>query len=288
LFFPDIARSLSQLTTGIQTDSGIGVGIAKNLASKGADIVITYTSNSSTSLAADLVKELTTVYNVHALSVQADLGTTNGAQSIVAAVKEAFAARGRSDVRIDIVVHNAGVAHNNPLSKITLDEFDRSYNVNVRGPLLLMQAVEPYLPHDRSGRVVCVSSVSSTCGFPCQTVYGGTKAALEAMARTWARELAERATVNSINPGPVATEMWFRNTPEVNEGIRPFSQHTPLMRVRPGIDPQDMVDGAKASGGRPATVDEIAGVVGMLCTPDAAWITGQVVCANGGFIFGTQ
>lgn len=61
----------------------------------------------------------------------------------------------------------------------------------------------PYLPNDRSGRIVNMSSVSSSMGFASQSVYGGTKAALEAMTRTWARELAERATVNAVNPGPV-------------------------------------------------------------------------------------
>jgi NAD(P)-dependent dehydrogenase (short-subunit alcohol dehydrogenase family) len=70
-----------------------------------------------------------------------------------------------------------------------------------------MKAAMPYLPTDRSGRIVNVSSVSSTMGFVGQSVYGGTKAALDSMTRTWARELAERATVNSVNPGPVATDM---------------------------------------------------------------------------------
>jgi NAD(P)-dependent dehydrogenase (short-subunit alcohol dehydrogenase family) len=63
------------------------------------------------------------------------------------------------------------------------------------------------LPRDRSGRIVNISSVSSSAGFSEQSVYGGTKAALEAMTRTWARELSERCTVNAINPGPVLTEM---------------------------------------------------------------------------------
>lgn len=78
--------------------------------------------------------------------------------------------------------------------------------MNVLGPLLLVQAALSYLPNDRSGRIVNLSSVSSSLGFANQTVYGGTKSALEAMTRTWSRELAERCTVNSVNPGPVATE----------------------------------------------------------------------------------
>ena len=70
------------------------------------------------------------------------------------------------------------------------------------GPLLLTQAAVPYLPTDRSGRIINVSSVSSRLGIAGQSVYGGTKAALEAMTRSWSRELADRATVNAVNPGP--------------------------------------------------------------------------------------
>jgi NAD(P)-dependent dehydrogenase (short-subunit alcohol dehydrogenase family) len=109
--------------------------------------------------------------------------------------------------QIDILVNNAGVAHNNLLPAVTPEQFDISYRVNVLGPLLLTQATEPYLPRDRSGRIVNISSVSSSTGFIEQSVYGGTKAALEAMTRTWSRELSERCTVNAINPGPVLTEM---------------------------------------------------------------------------------
>lgn len=72
---------------------------------------------------------------------------------------------------------------------------------------MLVKAAEKYLPTDNSGRIVNLSSVSATLGFPAQSIYGGTKAALDAMTRTWARELAGRCTVNSVNPGPVDTDM---------------------------------------------------------------------------------
>lgn len=151
-----------------------------------------------------------------------------------------------------------------------------------------MQAAQPHLPTDRSGRVVNLSSVSAGCGFVGQSVYGGTKAALEAMTRTWSRELSERCTVNAINPGPVLTPMYDRNTEEFKTLIRPFIEHAPLMRARAGIDDAKVVEDAQTSGGRPAYCDEIAGIVGMLCLPESAWCTGQVVSANGGMLMGTQ
>lgn len=154
----------------------------------------------------------------------------------------------------------------------------------MRGPLLLLQAVAPYLPRDRSGRIVNLSSISSECGFLGQSIYGGSKAALEGMTRVWARELSERATVNAINPGPVEGPMYAANSDEFKAGIKGWIEHAPLMRARAGVDADEVVEEAKTSGGRPGYTAEIAGIVGMLCTPDAAWCTGQVVCANGGLL----
>lgn len=148
-----------------------------------------------------------------------------------------------------------------------------------------MKAALPYLPHDRSGRIVNLSSVSSSLGFKDQTVYGGSKAALDAMTRTWARELAERCTVNSVNPGPVATEMYGGVSEEFEERMRPWLEHTPLAAARKEIDGEEVCRKVEGKGGRPAYEGEIAGVVGMLCSGESGWCTGSVVCANGGMKF---
>lgn len=217
------------------------------------------------------------------MPIQADLGTTAGPASLVSQAAEAF-----SPLRIDILVNNAGVAFNDKIPDIKPQDFTASFNVNVMGPLLLVQAAQPYLPGDRSGRIINLSSVSSSLGFVGQSVYGGTKAALEAMTRTWARELSESCTVNAINPGPVRSEMYSRNSDEFKRLIKPFIQNAPLMAVRPGVDDPAIVEEAQTTGGRAGEADEIAGVVAMLAGPDSAWITGQVICANGGMIFGMQ
>lgn len=245
-------------------------------------MVLNYTSPSSEPLAKELAGSLASKHGVKTYVVQADLGTPTGPVEFVQRIKEQVG--GGKPLQIDILVNNAGVALNDKLTDLTVEQFDKTYRVNVLGPLLLMQAVEPHLPRDRSGRVVNLSSVSSTCGFVGQSVYGGTKAALEAMTRTWARELSERCTVNAINPGPVMGPMYASNTAEFKAGIKGWIEHTPLARPRPGIDSQELVDDAPNSGGRPAYTAEVAGIVGMLCTEDAAWCTGQVVCANGGML----
>jgi 3-oxoacyl-[acyl-carrier protein] reductase len=156
------------------------------------------------------------------------------------------------------------------------------YRTNVLGPLLLMQAALPFLPHDRTARIVNVSSISSTEGFVGQSVYGGSKAALEAMTRTWARELASRGTVNAINPGPVKTDMWDKMPDEHKSGLKPWVMHTPMAAVRYEVDEKSVVEESRFVGGRPAYAKEIASIVGMLCSNDSAWCTGQVICANGG------
>ncbi|KAM6528696.1 hypothetical protein FALCPG4_009660 [Fusarium falciforme] len=262
---------------------GIGLAISKALAARGANLVLAYTSANSAASTASLAAELSSKHSIKAVPIQADLGTTTGPASLVSQAAEAF-----SPLRIDILVNNAGVALNDKIPDIKPQDFTTSFNVNVLGPLLLVQAAQPYLPNDRSGRIINLSSVSSSLGFVGQSVYGGTKAALEAMTKTWARELSENCTVNAINPGPVRSEMYSRNSEEFKRLIKPFIQNAPLMAVRPGVDDPAIVEEAKTTGGRAGEAEEIAGVVSMLAGPESSWITGQVICANGGMIFGMQ
>ncbi|KAG9243020.1 hypothetical protein BJ878DRAFT_512664 [Calycina marina] len=261
---------------------GIGKAIAENLASKGASLVLNYTSDSSLSITNDLADSLTSTHNVRCLVVQADMGTPTGPEHLITSTKNVFSHPKTGKFVIDIVINNAGVAKDQFIPDVSVSEFERQYRINVLGPILVMQATMPYLPHDRSGRVINLSSVSSSEGFKGQTIYGGTKAALESMTRTWARELAERATVNAINPGPVSTDMWEKTGDDFKAQLRPYVQHTPGSAIRPELDEKSLVVDAEKAGGRPAYVAEIGGIVGMLCTSDSLWCTGQVVCANGG------
>ena len=264
---------------------GIGAAIAKNLATKGCSVILGYTSDKSSAKTEDLAKSLETEFHVKALPVQADVGSASGPAYLVNTAKNHFSHPKTKAFQIDIVINNAGVSVNNKIQDITPEDFHNQYSINVLGPILLMQAVVPYLPQDRSGRVVNLSSVSSSLGYIGQTVYGGTKAALEAMTRTWARELSERATVNAVNPGPVATDMYGGVSDDFAAKNKPWLLNTPLAATREGIDDQQFVDDSPKTGGRPAYDHEIAGVVAMLCSDDAGWCTGSIVCANGGMRF---
>jgi NAD(P)-dependent dehydrogenase (short-subunit alcohol dehydrogenase family) len=242
---------------------GIGAAVCANLASKGCHIVMNYTSASSASKTETLARELEAQHGIKCLPVQADMSTETGPAHIIHQARQHFSvppppssSSSADDDRvpifqIDILINNAGVGGKHPLPEATSSEFTRLYNINVRGPLLLMTAALPYLPHDRSGRIVNLSSVSSSCGFTGDSIYGGTKAALEAMTRSWARELAERATVNAVNPGPVATDMYWANPPEFQASMAHWTKNTPLAKIRGDVDPKEILDGAELAGGRP-------------------------------------
>lgn len=228
------------------------------------------------------------------------LDSETAASTILEGAKKHFASiHGDSKpFQIDILINNAGVSKDRELNDpamgpITPELFHWHYNINVLAPLLLTQICAPSLPADGSGRIVNISSVSSSLGFVGQTVYGGTKAALEAMTRTWSRELADRATVNAVNPGPVVGDMYFATGEKFWNSIQGWMDNTPLSKAKPdGSDLKEMGEKnaaivmEKMGGRRPAYTSEIAGVVAMLCLPDASWCTGSVVNGNGGMTFG--
>lgn len=232
-----------------------------------------------------MTTELEQQHGVKIVAVQADL--SNSEDTVHRIVEAAQAGFGSPDgLTVNVLVNNAGVGGDYPLGEIPVVEFHRIYAVNVLAPIVVTQALLPFLPHDRSGRIVNISSVASTMGFKTHTLYGGTKAALEAMTRTWARELAERATVNAVNPGPVEGDMYWAAGEDFWKQLEPFQLATPLSAVRETDRPELVkLANEKMAGRRPAYWSEVAAIVGMLCGPESAWCTGSVVCANGGLRF---
>ncbi|KAK3186202.1 L-xylo-3-hexulose reductase [Lecanicillium sp. MT-2017a] len=278
---------------------GIGEAVARRLAAKGCNLLLVYTSASSRGPVEQISSELSSQHQIKCKTLQAELSqATEAAAVIVQAAKAFFASYSPSGTfQIDILVNNAGVSSNQLMNDakqgpIVADEFHRVYNVNVLAPLLLTQAVSPHLPNDRSGRIVNVSSVSSSIGYEGQSVYASSKAALEAMTRTWSRELAGRATVNAVNPGPAWGDMyaqagetfWKINQPYVDAA--PLAQYDGEKAVldMAGADAErfDKIVRGSMGGRRPGFTAEIAGTIDMLCSEESGWTTGSVICANGG------
>ena len=255
------------------------------MAAKGADVVLSYNSASSAARVKELADRLEKQHEGTFLPVQADVSIGTESTQLVEKVRDFFLERSSGPFTVSIIINNAGMANIASLGSITEEDFLSQYRVNVLGPLLLIQAVLPYLPKDRSARIINVSSTSSATGPVGQTVYASTKAALESMTRTWARELNEQGTVNAINPGPVATDMFLEQDPEFYESLAPMVELTPLAQMSKERDGEQKVKDWSNMHGRPAEPSEVAGIVGMLCSSESGWCTGSVICANGGLHF---
>ncbi|KAF2095718.1 NAD(P)-binding protein [Rhizodiscina lignyota] len=278
---------------------GIGAAVARRLAAKGCALLLVYTSESSKPLVHQLCSELLSSHKIPCSYVQADLlHSEEAAAQIIEAAKHFFASYNpNGQFQVDILINNAGVSSNQHLNDpkrgpINAAEFNRVYEVNVLAPLLLTQAVAPFLPKDRSGRIVNVSSVSSSIGYQGQSVYAGSKAAIESMTRCWSRELSSQATVNAVNPGPAWGDMyaeagqtfWDINQPYVDAAPLADYHGEPEVKEMAGEDFErfDKTVRENMGGQRPGFTHEIAGTIDMLCSEESGWTTGSVICANGG------
>ncbi|MET0504120.1 MAG: SDR family oxidoreductase [Luteibacter sp.] len=225
---------------------GIGAAIVKRLAEDGYDVAFTYVSRSD---AAEALVEQVAALGRHALPVLAD---STDALSIERAAVAAHARFGM----IDAVVVNAGIYKGGVLGEVSVDDLDQMLAVNVRGVFLSIQATVPVLKD--GGRVVTIgSNVVNGVGTPGSSVYQLTKAAVAAMVKGLALDLApRRITVNNVQPGPTKTD--------ITSGFLDYLiERSPQKRV---ADPS-----------------EIAGAVAYFLRDDAAYVTGASLTIDGGF-----
>lgn len=163
---------------------------------------------------------------------------------------------------IDILVNNAGEEVVKPVTNITLGDFDSITNLNIRAPLLMLQAVRPHLPSSGGGRIINIASVGARQGFKDLSLYTMSKAALEGFTRSWAMELGDEGhTVNAVNPGPVQSDM-LDNIPKYIV---------------------DMQKAQTAVEKRVGTVDDVAQIVAWLASEESRWVSGQAYSASGGY-----
>jgi 3-oxoacyl-[acyl-carrier protein] reductase len=231
---------------------GIGASIARHLAEAGAAVVVNYASSKGE---ADRVVAEIAAKGGRAIAVQADLARPADIERLFAEARTAFG-------RLDIVVNNAGVYEFMPLEQITEAHFHRQFDVNVLGLILAAREAVKHFGAE-GGSIVNVSSVASTAAPPNASVYSATKAAVDAVTRSLAKELgSRRIRVNAINPGPVETEGFKTAGLEESDFRKQVEAQTPLGRIG---QPQD-----------------IAPAVVFLASEDAAWITGETLHISGG------
>jgi 3-oxoacyl-[acyl-carrier protein] reductase len=232
---------------------GIGASIALHLAAEGAAVVVNYSSSKE---GADRVVGEITAKGGKAIAVQANVAKEADIRHLFAAAKEAFGP-------LDILVNNAGIYEFAPLEDVTAEHFHKHFDLNVLGLILASQeAVKHFGP--AGGNIVNISSVASTSAPPTTSVYSATKAAVDAVTKSLAKELGPRnIRVNSINPGMVETEGVHAAGIADSDFRKQVESQTPLGRIG---QPQDIA---------PAAV--------FLASADSSWITGETLHISGGF-----
>ncbi len=173
-----------------------------------------------------------------------------------AAVKEAF----RQIPEVDILICNAGIVHYGLMSSMEESQWDRIFDVNVKGMYLCIQAAMPSFLKKQAGCVITVSSMWGQVGASCEAAYSATKGAVIALTKALAQELGPAGIrVNCVAPGVIQTDMCATVSPETMEEMK---EQTPVGR-----------------NGVPADVAKA-----MVYLADAEFVTGQVLAVNGGFV----
>lgn len=232
---------------------GIGAAVAKELAARGASVVVNYASDKAGGeRVADAIKQA----GGKAVAVGASVAVESDVKKLFEETRKAFG-------HVDILVNNAGVFAFAPIDQLETAEFNRQYNTNVLGLLHVIKAALPLFPQE-GGSIINISSVASTAAPPASAIYSGTKGAVDTLTKALAKELGpKKIRVNAINPGLVITE-----------GV-----HTA------GISGSDFEANAVAQTplGRAGQPEDIALPVAFLASDDARWITGETIFVSGGF-----
>ena len=227
---------------------GIGAAIAKRLAADGASVAITYTKGAD---AAKSVVQAIEKDGGKAVAIQADASDAAAAKG---AVDQTVAQLGR----LDILVNNAGTAIPKPFEEATLEELDHILNLNIRGVFVTTQAALKHMKE--GGRIIMIgSSMGERASAPGLAPYAATKGAVKMFAQGLAREVGTRGiTVNNVQPGSTDTEL----NPASGDWAEPQIAFTALKRY-----------------GKP---EEIAALVAFVASPEASYITGANLTADGG------
>jgi len=238
------------LVTG--ASRGIGRSIALGLADAGAHVAFTY--KSSKELADQLVEEIRKKGR-NCAAYQSDAGSFRDAQATIDRIVAEFR-------RIDILVNNVGVTKDSLLLRMSEEDWDFVLETNLKSVFNFTRAVCKQMVGQRAGKVINVSSIAGVTGNAGQANYAASKAGIIGFTKSVARELASRnIQVNAIAPGFVETDL----TGKLSE-----AQKKAVL---------DMVPMK-----RPAKVEEIAAVVGFLASEASDYITGQVLCVDGGVV----
>ncbi|MBP9090307.1 glucose 1-dehydrogenase [bacterium] len=231
---------------------GIGASIAKHLAAEGAAVIVNYASSKE---GADAVVAEIEKAGGKAVAVKADVAKKAEIESLFAQAIKSFG-------KLDILVNNAGRYEFAPIEAVTEDHFHKMFDLNVLGLILSAQEAVKHFGPD-GGNIINISSVVSYLTPPYGSVYSATKAAVDAVTKSLAKELGpKQIRVNSINPGMVETEGLAAAGMTEGDFRNKIVADTPLGRI-----------------GQPK---DIATAAVFFASSDSAWITGETLVIAGG------
>ena len=229
---------------------GIGKAIAKALAAEGAMVIVNY--NGSAQRAAETVKEIEEAGG-KALAIRCNVADFTACKDMIDGII-------KEQGRLDILVNNAGITRDGLLMKMSEEDFDSVMDTNLKGAFNCIRHVARQMIKQKSGRIISISSVSGVLGNAGQANYSASKAGIIGLTKATAREVASRGiTVNAIAPGFITTDM----TEVLSEAVKTSVTETIPMK----------------KFGKP---EDIAQTALFLASEEAAYITGQVICVDGG------
>ena len=229
---------------------GIGRAVCLELAGRGAAVAVNYAGNSR---AAEETAELCRALGAEAEIFQADVAVSADCDALIAAVKERFG-------RLDILVNNAGITRDGLLLTAKEEDFTKTLDTNLKGSYFCTRAASKVMLRQKYGRIICLSSVVGLRGNPGQTAYAASKAGVLGLVKAAAKELAGRdITVNAVAPGYIETDM---------TAALPDKARQAMLATIPK--------------GRAGSPEEVARAVAFFAAPENAYITGQVLCVDGG------
>ena len=228
---------------------GIGRSAAELFVSKGYNVAVLYQKSD------DIANEMREKNPENFIAVRCDVASAKDVKCAFELVEANFGG-------VDILINNAAISEQKMLCDVTEDEWDRMFDVNIKGMFNTVKCAMPYMVHQKKGKIINISSIWGICGSSCEVVYSSTKSAVIGFTKALAKELGPSGIcVNCIAPGVVDTDMnrmFDENEMEI------LKEETPLGRI--------------------GTPKEIADVIEFLASEKSSFITGQVISPNGGFV----